>query len=55
MLTCVPPYLTQALVVHLMKNYIKAFVATGLGLAMINLVVQTDTERVSAQQKVASS
>ena len=49
MLTCVPPYLTQALVVHLMKNYIKAFVATGLGLAMINLVVQADTERVSGQ------
>jgi len=47
MLRCVPPYLSQALVVHLMKNYIKAFVATGLGLAMINLVAQTDTDMVS--------
>ena len=47
MLTCVPPYLSQSLVVHLMKNYIKAFVATGLGLAMINLVAQTDSDRVS--------
>jgi len=45
MLSCVPPYLSQDLVVHLMKNYIKAFVATGLGLAMMNLVAQTDTER----------
>jgi len=45
MLSCVPPYLSQDLVVHLMKNYIKAFVATGLGLAMINLVAQTDTDR----------
>jgi len=45
MLSCVPPYLSQALVVHLMKNYIKAFVATGLGLAMINLVAQTDSDR----------
>jgi len=44
MLNCVPPYLSQALVVHLMKNYIKAFVATGLGLAMMNLVGQTDTD-----------
>ena len=47
MLNCVPPYLSQALVVHLMKNYIKAFVATGLGLAMMNLVGQTDTDLVS--------
>jgi len=45
MLSCVPPYLSQELVVHLMKNYIKAFVATGLGLAMMNLVAQTDTDR----------
>jgi len=55
MLTCVPPYLTQALVVHLMKNYIKAFVATGLGLAMINLVVQTDTERRPRTRSVPTS
>ena len=54
MLTCVPPYLSQASVVHLMKNYIKAFVATGLGLAMINLVAGTDTDRVSRDVTVTS-
>jgi len=37
MLTCVPPYLGQELVVHLLKNYIKAFLATGLGLPFIKL------------------
>jgi len=55
MLTCVPPFLTQAAVVHLMKNYIKAFVATGLGLAMINLVTQTDTERRPRTRSVPTS
>jgi len=37
MLTCVPPNLSQELVVHLLKNYIKAFLATGLGLPFIKL------------------
>jgi len=55
MLTCVPPYLSQASVVHLMKNYIKAFVATGLGLAMINLVAGTDTDRRPRTRSVPTS
>lgn len=37
MLTCVPPFLSQDLVVHLLKNYIKAFLATGLGIPFIKL------------------
>jgi len=37
MLTCVPPFLSQDHVVHLLKNYIKAFLATGLGLPFIKL------------------
>jgi len=55
MLTCVPPYLSQTLVVHLMKNYIKAFVATGLGLAMINLVAQPETDRRPRTRSVPTS
>eukprot|EP00092_Neocalanus_flemingeri_P074780 GFUD01092537.1.p1 GENE.GFUD01092537.1~~GFUD01092537.1.p1 ORF type:complete len:334 (+),score=76.03 GFUD01092537.1:119-1120(+) len=37
MLTCVAPFLSQHLVVHLLKNYIKAFLATGLGIPFIKL------------------
>lgn len=37
MLTCVPPFLSQDIVVHLLKNYIKAFLATGLGLPFLKL------------------
>jgi len=55
MLTCVPPFLSQTLVVHLMKNYIKAFVATGLGLAMINLVGQPETDRRPRTRSVPTS
>lgn len=55
MLTCVPPFLSQTLVVHLMKNYIKAFVATGLGLAMINLVAQPETDRRPRTRSVPTS
>merc|ERR1712106_332689 len=40
MLTCVPPLLSQDLVVHLLKNYIKAFLTTGLGIPFIQLCVQ---------------
>ena len=46
MLQCVPPFLSQKLVEHLMKNYIKAFLATGIGLAMMNLVAEVETEKI---------
>jgi len=37
MLTCVPPFLSQALVAHTLKNYIKAFLATFIGLPYLGL------------------
>jgi len=40
MLTCVPPFLTTNIVVDLLKNYIKAFLATGLGLPFIKLCAE---------------
>jgi len=37
MLTCVPPFLNQGHVEHILKNIIKAFLSTGLGLAFLRL------------------
>merc|ERR1719278_1690415 len=37
MLTCVPPFLSQALVAHTLKNYIKAFLATFVGIPYLTL------------------
>lgn len=51
MLTCVPPFLSQELVVHLLKNYMKAFLATGLGIPFIKLCSQ----KVEVQQPSALS
>jgi len=51
MLTCVPPFLSLSTVVHLLKNYIKAFLATGLGLTMMKLA----TEQGSNIGETASS
>jgi len=50
MLTCVPPFLSQDLVVHLLKNYIKAFLATGLGIPFIKLC----SEKIENSQSTAS-
>ena len=47
MLLCVPPFLSQKIVEHLMKNYIKAFLATGIGLAMMKLVAESERIKVS--------
>lgn len=47
MLHCVPPFLSQKIVEHLMKNYIKAFLATGIGLAMMKLVAESERIKVS--------
>ena len=46
MVHCVPPSLSQRNVEHLMKNYIKAFVATGIGMAMMNMVAEPEEKRV---------
>merc|ERR1711915_920919 len=47
MLTCVPPFLTTNIVVDLLKNYIKAFLATGLGLPFIKLCAEkTESNQV---------
>lgn len=37
MLTCVPPYLSQDLVSHILKNIIKAFLATFIGLPFLKI------------------
>jgi len=37
MLTCVPPYLSQDLVTHILKNIIKAFLATFIGLPFLKI------------------
>ena len=47
MVKCVPPFLSQKIVEHLMKNYIKAFVATGIGMAMMKMVAEPDKDKVS--------
>ena len=46
MLQCVPPFLSQKIVEHLMKNYIKAFLATGIGMAMMKLVAENEKDKV---------
>ena len=40
MLTCVPPFLSQGLVVHLLKNIMKAFLATFIGFPFLNICGQ---------------
>lgn len=37
MLTCVPPFLSQTLVAHSLKNYIKAFLTTFVGIPYLTL------------------
>jgi len=44
MLTCVPPFLSQDMVVHLLKNIMKAFLATFMGIPYLSLCAQK-TER----------
>jgi len=46
MLQCVPPFLSQKIVEHLMKNYIKAFLATGIGMAMMKLVAENEKDKI---------
>jgi len=53
MVHCVPPSLSQRNVEHLMKNYIKAFVATGIGMAMMNMVAEPEEKRTGV--KVSSA
>ena len=40
MLTCVPPYLSQDMVVHLLKNIIKAFLATFMGIPYLTICAE---------------
>ena len=54
MLQCVPPFLSQKLVEHLMKNYIKAFLATGIGLAMMKLVAEVESEKIKVSHDLTS-
>jgi len=54
MLTCVPPFLSQELVVHLQKNYIKAFLATGLGLPFIKLCL-SKVDSLEASSSIISA
>ena len=37
MLTCVPPFLSQDLVSHILKNIIKAFLATFIGIPFLKI------------------
>jgi len=41
MLTCVPPYLSQDIVVHFLKNIIKAFLATFIGVPYLSMCAET--------------
>ena len=41
MLTCVPPYLSKDIVVHFLKNIIKAFLATFIGVPYLSLCADT--------------
>ena len=54
MLQCVPPFLSQRMVEHLVKNYIKAFLATGIGMAMMKLVAEEGHQQSSAPEKKTS-
>ena len=54
MLQCVPPFLSQRMVEHLVKNYIKAFLATGIGMAMMKLVAEEAHKQSSAPEKKTS-
>ena len=40
MLTCVPPFLSQDMVVHLLKNIIKAFLATFIGIPYLSICAE---------------
>jgi len=55
MLTCVPPFLSQDLVVHLLKNYIKAFLATGLGIPFIKLCSGKVDEQTTSALTLSTS
>jgi len=50
MLQCVPPFLSQKLVEHLMKNYIKAFLATGIGMAMMKIVAEPENNATGSSR-----
>ena len=54
MLQCVPPFLSQKIVEHLMKNYIKAFLATGIGMAMMKIVADPEKLSVNKDMKYFS-
>lgn len=48
MLTCVPPFLSQDMVVHFLKNVIKAFLATFLGVPYLKICAeQNDLPQIS--------
>lgn len=51
MLQCVPPFLSQKLVEHLMKNYIKAFLATGIGMVMMKIIAEPENNAVSEKMR----
>ena len=55
MLQCVPPFLSQKLVEHLMKNYIKAFLATGIGMAMMKIVAEPENNAVSEKIRMRNN
>lgn len=44
MLTCVPPFLSQDLVVHTLKNYIKAFLTTFVGIPYLTICASKSEE-----------
>jgi len=56
MLTCVPPFLSQDLVTHILKNIIKAFLATFIGLPFLKIASgKTELSQLQSQQEDLSS
>ena len=55
MLQCVPPFLSQKLVEHLMKNYIKAFLATGIGMVMMKIIAEPENNPVSEKMRMRNN
>eukprot|EP00090_Calanus_glacialis_P020824 TRINITY_DN32142_c0_g1_i1.p1 TRINITY_DN32142_c0_g1~~TRINITY_DN32142_c0_g1_i1.p1 ORF type:complete len:351 (-),score=61.21 TRINITY_DN32142_c0_g1_i1:68-1120(-) len=51
MLTCVPPFLSQDMVVHLLKNIIKAFLATFIGIPYLSICAEK-TELITSNNHV---
>jgi len=56
MLTCVPPFLSQTLVAHTLKNYIKAFLATFVGIPYLTLCAgNTELQQVAVRTPSVAS